>query len=804
MTQASLLIVDDIEANRAALKMLLRDMGVVLHEASNGFDALMLTLENEYAAILLDIQMPEMDGYEVCESIRENPETTDVPVIFLTAAFSDDDHRLQGYLSGATDYITKPINDRVLKAKISSLLRLYHQKKDLEAINSQLKQEVEARKQAESEAQQALADLNAQRFALDEHAIVAVTDVKGTITYANKKFCEISGYSREELIGQNHRILRSDYHDKAFWQAMYRQVANGKVWHGEVCNQAKNGGFYWVDTTVAPYLDNKGKPKAYISIRTDITQIKKTQEALRESNAKAERAAQAKSEFLAMMSHEIRTPMNGVLGMLSLLQQTPLTEQQQHKASVAQSSAQSLLTLINDILDFSKIDAGKLDLELRDFNLLKTLEEFSEAMAYRAQDKGLDIVVDTTGMQIPHAKGDEGRIRQILTNLVGNAVKFTEHGGIQIIARTSSENEKILFECEVIDSGIGIPEDKQGNLFTPFNQADVSTTRKFGGTGLGLAIVKRLCQLMHGEVTLSSKEGQGTCFSIRLQLEPSSTSHSLRFPSLTGHHCCILDTQIMSRDYLTKLLERQGAKIEATSDLEQAKQLITNENKPRFSMCFIEQDANHIPLLEAIQALPSERQPRVACMHPISQSSDSLTSAQGVSCAHITRPITQSALAQILAYIDKPTESNDEAQSTEQQPSTASYPWQADSRILVVEDNMINQEVAGGVLASFNLTPDFAADGQQALDCLKKAAAEEAPYSLIFMDCQMPVMDGVEASQQIRQGAGGDCHTDIAIVAMTANAMKGDRERCLEAGMNDYLSKPFELDIFREKLERWL
>lgn len=247
--------------------------------------------------------------------------------------------------------------------------------------------------------EQALADLAEQQFALDQHALVTITDTQGTITYVNNKFAEISGYSQEELLGQNHRMLNSGHHDKLFFEDLYHTVANGEVWHGEICNKAKDNHVYWVDTTIVPFKGEDGKPQSYIAIRTDITLSKGAELAMIEAKEKAEDAARSKSEFLASMSHEIRTPMNGVLGMLGLLLNTNLDATQRHRTIIAQNSAQSLLVLINDILDFSKVDAGKLELELMDFNLRNMLGEFAEAYALQAEDKNLELILDVTGIE---------------------------------------------------------------------------------------------------------------------------------------------------------------------------------------------------------------------------------------------------------------------------------------------------------------------------------------------------------------------------------------------------------------------
>ncbi|OUR95172.1 hypothetical protein A9Q81_13830 [Gammaproteobacteria bacterium 42_54_T18] len=513
------------------------------------------------------------------------------------------------------------------------------------------RQQHEARIQEQSlQSQQMLKELAEQRFALDQHAIVAITDIKGSITFVNKKFMEISGYEEKELLGKNHRILNSGTHTKDLFTQMYRTISSGKVWHGELCNRNKSGELYWVDTTIVPSMGANEKPQSYIAIRTEITKRKDTEKALIQSealnrgifnavadaiitinnqgaieafnpaacrifgykkeevagknicilmpesyrgahqrglekylatgipkilgktveveglrkgggvfcleltiseitngeqpkftasarditqrkkieadliNAKnsAEIAAQAKSDFLACMSHEIRTPMNGVLGMLGLLMKTKLSKDQQRKADVARSSAESLLSLINDILDFSKIDAGKLDLEILDLNLRKTFGDFSETMALRTQEKGLEFILDIVEIEHSMVKGDPSRLWQILTNLVGNAIKFTATGEIVIKASlTVATNDNLTLHCSISDTGIGIPIEKQAALFDTFTQVDASTTRTYGGTGLGLSIVKKLCTLMGGGINVTSNPDKGSCFEFSITLLPS-------------------------------------------------------------------------------------------------------------------------------------------------------------------------------------------------------------------------------------------------------------------------------------------
>ena len=386
----------------------------------------------------------------------------------------------------------------------------------------------------------------------------------------------------------------------------------------------------------------------------------------------AENSEHAKSEFLATMSHEIRTPMNGVLGMLSLLERSNMNVEQKNQLRIASSSATSLLALINDILDFSKIEAGKMDLENIPFNLGRELNDFTEAITFKANEKGLKLILDTSTLNNQTIVADAGRIRQILTNLVGNAIKFTHKGSITIKVTLTSINEtSARLKMDVSDTGIGIPQSKLQTLFDPFIQADGSTTRKYGGTGLGLSIVKNLCSLMDGSVSIQSTLGSGSMFSVDV---------------LVG----------LSNEFTT---------------------------------------ANTL---------------------------------QSIAPTH-----------------------DDEIL------------WPSTTRILLVEDNPTNQMVAQGMLDSMGLYADIAANGIEALESIK-LSTKIAPYTIILMDCQMPEMDGYEASRAIRDEKAGVENKSIPIIAMTANAMTGDREKCVLAGMDDYLSKPIDITVLKNMLIKWI
>jgi PAS domain S-box-containing protein len=356
-------------------------------------------------------------------------------------------------------------------------------------------------------------DLNNQKFALDQHAIVSMTDLNGTITYANTRFCEVSGYKLEELLGQNHRIVKSGYHPAEVFVEMWQTITSGKVWHGEVKNRRKDGGHYWVSATIVPLMGVDGLPQQYIGIRTDITANKALEQSLQEAKTAADAANKAKSEFLANMSHEIRTPMNGVIGMTELALDTALDSTQRGYLNTVKSSAHALLVILNDILDFSKIEAGKLEIENIPFNPRQTIGDALKAVEVRAGKKGLSLR-GVWPQDLPtHVTGDPGRIRQVLTNLCDNAIKFTEHGGITV-AVTLKVVDADTFEMEVAvtDTGVGIPASKQQLIFAAFSQADTSTTRRFGGTGLGLTISTRLVELMGGRIWVESVEGVGSTF----------------------------------------------------------------------------------------------------------------------------------------------------------------------------------------------------------------------------------------------------------------------------------------------------
>ncbi len=623
--------------------------------------------------------------------------------------------------------------------------------------------------------------------ALDEHAIVSITDTVGNITYANSRFCAISGYGRDELIGRNHRILKSGRHDQGYFEQMWVDICAGKVWHGEICNRAKDGSEFWVAATIVPFVDASGFPYEYIAIRTDITARKhveanlaeqllfsrqlmdaipipiyykdtdgfylgtnhafhetfvstrfnncvgktvfdllsptmaqfhherdqelfvrpgtqtyevkalrvgadersfvyhkasliradgsvwgligaitdlteryRWEDGLIQARDAAEAANKTKSDFLANMSHEIRTPMNGILGMTDLALDTCLDDEQREYLQIVKSSAESLLTIINDVLDFSKIEAGKMLVEHIGLDLPRTVIDILKTLTLTAQQKGLEIVSDIASDVPTRVLGDPGRLRQILVNLVGNAIKFTEQGHIVIkVQNEALAGNEVTLRISVTDTGIGIPAEKLDRIFDAFSQADTSTTRKYGGTGLGLTISNRLVELMGGRMGVDSQVGVGSRF--------------------------------------------------------------------------------HFTLLLGI---------------------DSSAPAGGATVRQ--EDVTPQAMD-----------------------------------ILLVEDNPINQKLALRLLEKWGCRVTLAVNGQEAVD---QVAATR--FDLVLMDMQMPVMGGIEATRLIRQRERELGSRPATIVAMTANAMLGDREACLAAGMDDYLAKPMKAVDLAAKLKR--
>ncbi|TPH17840.1 hybrid sensor histidine kinase/response regulator [Litorilituus lipolyticus] len=540
---------------------------------------------------------------------------------------------------------------------------------------------------------------------------------------------------------------------------------------------------------------------------------------LTEALKKAEEATRLKSEFLANMSHEIRTPMNGVLGMLNLLKSSELTSEQEHRINIANSSANSLLTIINDILDFSKIEAGRLELEYIDFDLRNLLGNFAESIALSAQIKGVEIILDLTDIQLSSIKSDPGRIRQILTNIVSNAIKFTEQGEIAILAKLepTEQNDIYVFTCKIQDTGIGIPEEKIQSLFGVFSQVDASTTRKYGGTGLGLSITKKLCKLLNGDVTVTSEVGKGSCFEITCLVEKSLSAKDIVPPiNCANSNVLIVAENQSNRGALRRQLESWGITVTEADSGEQALnycyESFNSDEGSFFDIALIDfnmTNMNGEALVKSIRANESYKAMKLVMMTSMDEQIDlKHLSAIGANTSFY-KPATTNDLVNALSVMHIVSESPSTDHSTKKQQIKSKIAviediinWPESTRILLVEDNRVNQMVALSVLKNINLTADVAVNGIEALKALKNATSK--PFTVVIMDCQMPEMDGYEATKKIRDGDAGEVNKNIHIIAMTANAMQGDKEKCLNAGMNDYLTKPINPKSLLKKLRAWL
>ncbi|MBV8901633.1 MAG: response regulator [Verrucomicrobia bacterium] len=620
---------------------------------------------------------------------------------------------------------------------------------------------------------------------------------------------------QSEIIGKTDADLFTEAHASQALADERRIIATGQPLVGiEEKETLLDGSETWALTTKMPLRDPAGNVIGTFGLSRDITERKRAEQELKLAKQAADAAVRAKSEFLANMSHEIRTPMNGVIGMVGLLLDGELSPQQREFAEAIRASADALLTVINDILDFSKIEAGKLTFEHLDFDLVETVETTLHFLAESAQAKGLELA-GAIPLGLPaQLRGDPGRLRQILNNLVGNAIKFTDAGEVIVRVSLASETETdALIRFDVEDTGIGIAPEAQGRLFEAFSQADGSTTRKYGGTGLGLAIAKQLVTMMHGSIGVLSEPGKGSTFwfTVRLEKRVASARPADDFSrDLCDVRVLIVDDNAINREILCHQTSAWKMQARSASSGEEALRLLRSAAAARtaFEVALLDVQMplmDGITLARAIRADPAIAGTRLIVLTSLGKGLSQAEMKELGLEAYLVKPVKQARLFDCLLSLLSNAPREDAATRVAPPEKTALFP-ESDLqkvRILVAEDNSTNQKVALAQLRKLGCGAHAVASGFEALEAL-----ERIDYDVILMDCQMPEMDGYEATRAIRereQNPHRPCpwNSPAYIIAMTAHAMQGDRERCLAAGMDDYLGKPVREPELRTALERW-
>jgi len=581
---------------------------------------------------------------------------------------------------------------------------------------------------ARDELNKSVAELEFQKFALDQHSIVSIADRSGKILYTNDKFTEISQYQREELVGQDHRLLNSGYHPSSFFKEMWQTIGHGEVWQGEVKNRRKDGSFYWVDSTIVPFMDENGKPIRYVSIRSDITERKQAEAEMLRAKVVAEEASQAKSDFLANMSHEIRTPMNGIIGMTELALDTELNDEQREFIGLVKTSADSLLTIVNDILDFSKIEAGKMGIEDIEFCPQDMLSQTVRSTALRAHQKGLELLLDIDPAIPQRLIGDPGRLRQIILNLIGNAIKFTEQGEIvvRVSLRKGGEDARhVSLRISVSDTGIGIPADKQQAIFESFSQADTSTTRKYGGTGLGLTISTRLVELMQGHIRVESEVGKGSTFHVEVTLKSPGQSIKPKYEAgkLTDMNVLVVDDNSTNREIAVKLLQGWKMKPYAVESGEQAIVELDRASQAGqgYQLLLLDvrmPDTDGFGVVEHLRQHPALSAAPIMMLTSEGQRGDAARCKELGIGAYLLKPFAQAELfAAIMNTLG--------LENLEKAPLVTRHTLQQSKRslrVLLAEDNSVNQTLATRLLQKFGHEVEVAANGVIAVERWKHGA----------------------------------------------------------------------------------
>ena len=640
---------------------------------------------------------------------------------------------------------------------------------------------------------------------------VVITAADGTIEWANESFSRLTGFAVAEVRGALLLdLLASPDQDPRALERVTAALVNGQPITTDVAalSQDKERRYH-LRLELQPVRNEAGAVENFIALATDMTARVETENELRRAKAEADAASRAKSDFLASMSHEIRTPMNGVIGMTSLLLETELTPEQRDYVSTIRTSGDALLVIINEILDFSKIESGKMELERQPFELAQCLEEALDIFALQAAAKGIELAYYLDPAVPPWIEGDMARLRQVLVNLVNNAVKFTPQGSVTVEVHVSTvetapgfrvvheEGGRLLLDFFVADTGIGIPRDRQHLLFKPFSQVDTSTTRKFGGTGLGLAICDRLCHLMGGSIDVTSKPGEGSTFRFSIQATPVAALVEEVLPALParlhGRHVLIMDDHAINRANLGRAVATLGLAPLETHNLYNAAELAVQH---KLAAAVIDDIGEYGEKGSMLAQELREQHPKLPIVLYLSPVDNVRRSDSGDPfLVRLTKPVKPALLRQVLAQLFQEPDAAETRPPMPMSDDTVRLAAALPLDILLVEDNPVNQKVALRFLERLGYRADAVGNGLEAVRTL-----QQRDYDLVFMDVQMPEMDGFTATREIRAKLPADRQPKI--VALTANAVQGDRERCLAAGMDDYLSKPVKLEALEQVIRK--